>query len=123
MRNRGPDGKGEWYSEDDRVGLGHRRLTIIDLSADGAQPMTSSCGRYVVSFNGEIYNYLTLKAELEQQGTRFYTDSDTEVLLAMFARFGSDMIVRLRGMYAIAIWDKQERRMLLARDPFGIKPL
>jgi asparagine synthase (glutamine-hydrolysing) len=123
MRNRGPDGVGEWYSEDDRVGLGHRRLAIIDLSTDGAQPMTSSCGRYVVSFNGEIYNYLALRAELEQQGTRFYTNSDTEVLLAMFAKFGSDMFVRLRGMYAIAMWDKQKRRMLLARDPFGIKPL
>jgi asparagine synthase (glutamine-hydrolysing) len=123
MRNRGPDGKGEWYSEDNRVGLGHRRLAIIDLSDDGAQPMISSCGRYVVSFNGEIYNYRTLRAELEQQGVRFYTDSDTEVLLAMFSRYREDMFTQLRGMYAFAIWDKEDKRMLLARDPFGIKPL
>jgi len=123
MHDRGPDGKGEWYSEDDRVGLGHRRLAIIDLSDDGAQPMISSCGRYVISYNGEIYNYRALRAELEQEETRFYTDSDTEVLLAMFARYGTDMFARLRGMYAIAIWDKKKRRLLLARDPYGIKPL
>jgi asparagine synthase (glutamine-hydrolysing) len=123
MRNRGPDGKGEWCSEDDRVALGHRRLAIIDLTDDGAQPMTSSCGRYVVSFNGEIYNHRALRAELQQAGVHFHTKSDTEVLLTMFSKYGEGMFARLRGMYAFAMWDKEERRMLLARDPFGIKPL
>jgi asparagine synthase (glutamine-hydrolysing) len=123
MRNRGPDGKGEWYSEDGRMSLSHRRLAIIDLSGDGSQPLVSSCGRYVISFNGEIYNYRALRAELEHEDIRFSTDSDTEVLLAMFAKHGTSMFTQLRGMYAIAIWDKDERRMLLARDPFGIKPL
>jgi asparagine synthase (glutamine-hydrolysing) len=123
MRDRGPDGKGEWYSEDGRIGLGHRRLAIIDLSDDGAQPLVSACSRYVISFNGEIYNYRALRKDLEQEGIRFYTDSDTEVLLAMFARYGTGMFPRLRGMYAIAIWDKDKGRMVLARDPFGIKPL
>ena len=123
MHNRGPDDKGEWYSKDARVGLGHRRLTIIDLSDGGAQPMISHCGRYVISFNGEIYNYRALRAELQQEGACFYTNSDTEVLLAMFARYGERMFLRLRGMYAIAMWDKKKRRMLLARDPFGVKPL
>jgi asparagine synthase (glutamine-hydrolysing) len=123
MHSRGPDGKGEWYSDDGRVGLGHRRLTIIELSDDGAQPMISSCGRYIISFNGEIYNYRALRVELEKKGARFQTESDTEVLLAMFASYGIDMFDRLRGMYAIAVWDKKKGRMLLARDPFGIKPL
>jgi asparagine synthase (glutamine-hydrolysing) len=123
MANRGPDGKGEWFSDDGRIGLGHRRLAIIDPSDDGTQPMSSSCGRYVVSFNGEIYNYRSLRETLEQDGVRFHTDSDTEVLLAMFAGHGTDMFKCLRGMYAIVIWDRKKRRMLLARDPYGIKPL
>lgn len=123
MRTRGPDGKGEWFSDDGRVGLGHRRLAIIDPSDDGIQPMSSSCGRYVVSFNGEIYNYKSLREDLERDGARFHTNSDTEVLLAMFAVYGTDMFVRLRGMYALVIWDKKMGRMLLARDPYGIKPL
>ncbi|MDJ0652851.1 MAG: asparagine synthase (glutamine-hydrolyzing) [Xanthomonadales bacterium] len=123
MYSRGPDGAGEWHSRDHRVSLAHRRLKIIDLSDAAKQPMQSGCGRFVVSLSGEIFNYAVLRRELEGRGYPFRTESDTEVLLAMFAEFGTRMFGRLRGMYAFAIWDRQERRLLLARDPFGIKPL
>jgi len=123
MALRGPDGLGEWWSEDRRMGFGHRRLAIVDLSEGGAQPMTSACGRYIVTFNGEIYNYPALRAELERDGVRFRSNSDTEVLLVLYQREGEAMARRLRGMFAFAIWDTQERRIYLARDPYGIKPL
>lgn len=123
MRARGPDGAGEWFSADGRVGLGHRRLAIIDTSADGAQPMHSADGRWVISFNGEIYNYRALRAELERSGAQFQTASDTEVLLQLLARDGERALSQLRGMFALALWDNQRRCLLLARDPFGIKPL
>ncbi len=123
MRARGPDGSGEWYSNDNRVGLAHRRLAIIDLSERGAQPMVSADTRYVITFNGEIYNYRELKAELESEGEQFRSDSDTEVILKLFAREGERMLPKLRGMFAFAIWDQQEKSLFLARDPFGIKPL
>lgn len=123
MRARGPDGAGLWWSTDRRCGLGHRRLSIIDLSDRAAQPMVSEDGRYVVTFNGEIYNYKALRTELEAQGIRFRTTSDTEVLLHLYARQGGAMVNRLRGMFAIAIWDDVRRELFLARDPYGIKPL
>ncbi|HEV2551854.1 MAG TPA: asparagine synthase (glutamine-hydrolyzing) [Stellaceae bacterium] len=123
MRARGPDGSGIWWSADRRCGLGHRRLTILDLSDRASQPMVSDEGRYVVTFNGEIFNYRTLRDELESTGTRFRTTSDTEVLLHLYARDGVAMVHRLRGMYAFAIWDNARRELLLARDPYGIKPL
>jgi asparagine synthase (glutamine-hydrolysing) len=123
MRSRGPDGKGEWWSADRRCGLGHRRLSVIDLSGRAAQPMTSEDGHFVIVFNGEIYNYRALKGELEAQGVRFRTGSDTEVLLHLFAREGAAFVPRLRGMFAFAIWDERGPRMLLARDTYGIKPL
>lgn len=123
MVRRGPDGCGAWYSEDGRAGLGHRRLSIIDLTPSGAQPMVSADGRYVVTFNGEIYNYRSLRRDLERDGTVFRTQSDTEVLLHLYARFGIGMFSRLRGMFALAVWDTQSRTLLLARDPYGIKPL
>jgi asparagine synthase (glutamine-hydrolysing) len=103
--------------------LGHRRLSIIDLSSAGHQPMASSCGRYWVTYNGEIYNYLELRAELERNGYPFRTRSDTEVVLAAYVAWGADMLSRLVGMYALCILDTRARRMFLARDPFGIKPL
>ena len=123
MAARGPDGLGLWLSPRNDAGLGHRRLAIIDLSEAAAQPMTSSDGRYVIVFNGEIYNYRDLRADLERQGHGLRSHSDTEVLLALYARDGTAMFPKLRGMYAFAIWDERERHLLLARDPYGIKPL
>lgn len=123
MRARGPDGAGAWFSPDGRTGLGHRRLSIIDLSELGSQPMSTDDGRYTISFNGEIYNYAELRAELVQTGTSFRSHSDTEVLLQLYRRDGPDMVRRLRGMFAFAIWDELSRSVFLARDPHGIKPL
>jgi asparagine synthase (glutamine-hydrolysing) len=123
MAARGPDGIGEWWSNDKRVGMGHRRLSIIDLSDRASQPMTSTCGRYVVVFNGEIYNYQSLREELKLKGCRFNTQSDTEVLLHLYDLFQADMVGKLRGMFAFAIWDNVKRSLFLARDPYGIKPL
>ena len=123
MAARGPDGLGEWFSEDGRVGLAHRRLSIIDLSDRAAQPMRSDDGQVVVSFNGEIYNFRELRRELEARGKVFRTGSDTEVLLHLYAEKGERMLGDLRGMFAIALWDGRKSSLLLARDPYGIKPL
>jgi asparagine synthase (glutamine-hydrolysing) len=123
MVARGPDGVGDWYSQDERVGLGHCRLTIIDLSERGAQPMMSANGKLVVTFNGEIYNYRQLRASLETRGHAFRTQTDTEVLLHLYAEKGEDMVHDLRGMFAFGLWDVDKRALLLARDPYGIKPL
>jgi asparagine synthase (glutamine-hydrolysing) len=123
MRARGPDGSGIWWNADRRCGLGHRRLSILDLSDRAAQPMASADGKIVVTFNGEIYNYQALRAELEAAGVRFRTTSDTEALLHLYARHGGAMVHRLRGMFAFAIWDENRRELFLARDPYGIKPL
>ena len=123
MQRRGPDGSGEWLSADGRVGLAHRRLAIIDLSQRGAQPMHTRDGKLSITFNGEIYNYRSLRAELERKGYEFESQSDTEVLLHLYRDRGPDMLRALRGMYAFGLWDAAERSMLLARDPYGIKPL
>ena len=123
MQCRGPDGAGLWWSADERVGLGHRRLAIIDLSDRGAQPMHDRAGRTSIAFNGEIYNYRALRSELEAGGHRFVSDSDTEVLLRLYAEFGVGMVRRLRGMFAFALWDDSRSTLVFARDPFGIKPL
>ena len=123
MAARGPDGMGEWISPDRRVGFGHRRLSIIDLSEGGAQPMQSADGRLVVTFNGEIYNYRELRRGLKSRGCVFRTSSDTEVLLHLYAEKGEAMLGELRGMFAFAIWDANRQATLLARDPYGIKPL
>jgi asparagine synthase (glutamine-hydrolysing) len=123
MRRRGPDGAGAWSSADQRVALGHRRLAIIDLSERGAQPMQTVDGRLHVTFNGEIYNYRALRAELEHKGYVFQSHSDTEVLLHLYRDRGPEMLRALRGMYAFGLWDAAERSLLLARDPYGIKPL
>jgi asparagine synthase (glutamine-hydrolysing) len=123
MARRGPDGAGLWVAEDGRIGLAHRRLAIIDVSANGAQPMASGDGRLHITFNGEIYNYRALRRELEGRGCIFRSQSDTEVLLHLYAERGAEMVHALRGMYAFAIWDGAARELLLARDPFGIKPL
>src|ERR1043165_7687818 len=119
MRSRGPDGADAWVSADGRVGVAHRRLAIIDLSPGGAQPMRR--GELVIVFNGEIYNYRELRAELRD--VEFTSQSDTEVLLRLYERDGAAMLGKLRGMFALALWDGARRRMLLARHPYGIKPL
>ena len=123
MQARGPDGAGLWVAPGERVALAHRRLSIIDLSEAGAQPMATADGSLRVVFNGEIYNYRELRRELEGQGHRFQSNSDTEVLLHLYRQHGPNLVDRLRGMYAFALWDEAAKRCLLARDPFGIKPL
>lgn len=123
MQARGPDGAGTWWNTDKRCGLGHRRLSIIDLSERANQPLISNDGRLAVVFNGEIYNYPQLRAQLESTGVQFRTTSDTEALLHLYAREGEAIVQRLRGMYAFAIWDSDKQGLLLARDPYGIKPL
>ena len=123
MAKRGPDGSGEWVSPAGTLGLGHRRLSIIDLSAAGAQPMTSADDALVVTFNGEIYNYQALRRELEARGRVFKSHSDTEVLLHLYALKGAAMVNDLCGMFAFALWDGVREKLLLARDPYGIKPL
>src|SRR5205807_7353826 len=123
MRPRGPDAGGIWISPDARVGLGSRRLAIIDLTDEGTQPMTDIDGELRIVFNGEIYNHRELRARLERFGARFHSTSDTEVLLQLYRRDGEAMIDLLRGMFAFAIWDSRTRRLFMARDPYGIKPL
>src|SRR3989339_1974556 len=105
MQARGPDGAGLWVSPDKRVALAHRRLSIIDLSAAGAQPMATADQAVRVVFNGEIYNYRELRNGLEHRGYRFQSQSDTEVLLHLYREYGAAMMDRLRGVHAIAIWD------------------
>jgi asparagine synthase (glutamine-hydrolysing) len=123
MRSRGPDGAGLWTSPDQRLALAHRRLSIIDLSEAGAQPMGTPDQSLWVVFNGEIYNYRELRQGLENKGYAFHSQSDTEVLLHLYREYGEAMMERLRGMYALAIWDNARKSLLLSRDPFGIKPL
>jgi asparagine synthase (glutamine-hydrolysing) len=123
MRSRGPDGAGKWWSTDRRCCLGNRRLSILDLSDRAAQPMYSADGKFVITFNGEIYNCGELRAELERDGVCFRTTGDTEVVLQLYIRHGAATVKRLRGMFAFAIWDELRRELFLARDPYGIKPL
>ncbi len=123
MASRGPDGRGVYRDPEAPLLLGHRRLGIIDLSDTGAQPMASAAGDLVITYNGEIYNYRRLREELEADGARFASASDTEVLLHLYRRQGEAMVERLEGMFAFALWDRRRRELLLARDPHGIKPL
>lgn len=121
IRHRGPDAGATWL--DEQIGLVHRRLSILDLSDAGTQPMVSASGRHVIVFNGEIYNFQAIRQELLGQGVRFRTGTDTEVLLELYEREGADCIERLNGMFAFAIWDRQSERLFLARDRLGKKPL
>ncbi|MEO8451461.1 MAG: asparagine synthase (glutamine-hydrolyzing) [Gemmatimonadota bacterium] len=124
IRHRGPDDSGVWFDSSSGVGLGHRRLSILDLSSLGHQPMWSGSGRYVVVFNGEIYNFLELRALLERRSVVFRGQSDTEVIVALADEFGVvDAIGRCSGMFALAIFDRQERSLYLVRDRLGEKPL
>jgi asparagine synthase (glutamine-hydrolysing) len=122
MAHRGPDGAGLWLAADGRVGLAHRRLAIIDTTASANQPMVSANGRFAIVFNGEMTHYKALRRELIQQGHTFRTQSDTEVLLALYERHGPAMVHRLHGMFTFAIWDCVRRRLFAVRGPFGILP-
>ncbi|MBK6457706.1 MAG: hypothetical protein IPF87_16770 [Gemmatimonadetes bacterium] len=122
VAHRGPDGEGAWASPDGRAILAHRRLAIIDL-VTGDQPQLSSSGRIALVFNGEIYNYRELRADLEREGVAFRTQSDTEVLLAMIERDWDGAVEPLRGMFAFAAWDLARGRLLIARDRVGKKPM
>tara|TARA_R110002049_G_scaffold15822_5_gene64205 strand:- start:45144 stop:47024 length:1881 start_codon:yes stop_codon:yes gene_type:complete len=121
IAHRGPDGEGQWI--DGNVGLGHRRLAIIDLSPAGHQPMMNKSKRYVLSYNGEIYNYKEIRAELEVSGYTFRSKTDTEVVLNALDCWGTKALMRFNGMFAIGLWDCKDRTLLLARDRYGIKPL
>lgn len=121
IAHRGPDGEGQWIEEN--VGLGHRRLAIIDLSPAGHQPMIGADHRYVLSYNGEIYNYRELRTELEAKGYWFRSQTDSEVVLNAIAAWGTDALLRFNGMFALAVWDRKRKTLLLARDRYGIKPL
>jgi asparagine synthase (glutamine-hydrolysing) len=121
--HRGPDDQGIWASPSRRCVLGHARLSIIDLSPLGRQPMVDpETGNYIV-FNGEIYNFLSLRSECEAQGDKFRTRTDTEVILALYRRYGVDCLHYLRGMFAFAIWEERNERLFVARDRVGKKPL
>lgn len=121
ISHRGPDGEGQWI--EGNVGIGHRRLSILDLSPAGHQPMVSSDHRFVLSYNGEIYNFREIRADLEAEGFRFHSQTDTEVILNSLVRWGVDSLLRFNGMFALALWDRREKTLLLARDRYGIKPL
>ena len=123
MRHRGPDDAGEYWSDDGRVGLGHRRLSIIDVSTAGHQPMQTPDCQLCITFNGEIYNYIDLKRELESRGQEFRSSTDTEVILGAYRQWGADCLSRLQGMFAFAIYDKRAATVFLARDRAGEKPL
>lgn len=123
LSDRGPDGNGSWSSDKDGIILGHTRLAILDLSDRGAQPMTHDSLGISISYNGEIYNFRTLRSQLQKRGYTFRSTSDTEVLLNMYLEYGDQMFEQLQGMYAIVIWDPRKKAVVLARDPYGIKPL
>jgi asparagine synthase (glutamine-hydrolysing) len=123
LRHRGPDDAGEWWSADACVGVGHRRLAVIDLSPAGHQPMQDAGGGLCIVFNGEIYNFADLRQELMAQGHAFRTHSDTEVILAAYREWGMDCLSRLNGMFAFALYDSRQRQLFLARDRAGEKPL
>ena len=123
IKHRGPDSHGFWSSEDKRVVFGHRRLSVIDLSDNGKQPMHSTCGNYSTTFNGEIYNYKNLTKELKNNGLSFKTKSDTEVILNSYKFWGDDFLNKIEGMFAFAIFDKKKNLVILARDKSGEKPL
>jgi asparagine synthase (glutamine-hydrolysing) len=121
VAHRGPDGQGLWHAPG--IGLGHRRLAILDLSESGRQPMVDPAAGVAVTYNGEIYNFRELRRLLEQKGHRFTSTSDTEVLLAGYREWGPDVVRRISGIFAFAIWDARRRELFLARDPIGVKPL
>lgn len=123
IRHRGPDGDGYYLNSSATAGLGHRRLSFLDLSEAGKQPMTNEDGSLWITYNGEVYNYIELRDELEKLGHRFHSHSDTEVILHGYEQWGAGVLSKLKGMFAFGIWNEQKRELFLARDRFGIKPL
>jgi asparagine synthase (glutamine-hydrolysing) len=123
IAHRGPDGEGHWIDGMQGVGLGHRRLSIIDLSEAASQPMSAVRNRYMVVFNGEIYNYKTLAADLKRRGYQFNEKSDTAILGPLYDSYGPGMLNKLNGIFSIAIWDRKDQTLFVARDHLGIKPL
>ena len=121
IRHRGPDGEGHWIEES--VGFGHRRLSIIDPSPLGRQPMVSQDHRYILTYNGEVYNFRELRTELEAKGYGFRSQTDSEVVLYALVEWGSDALLKFNGMFALSFWDRKRKQLLLARDRYGIKPL
>lgn len=122
LAHRGPDDEGRYHVAGERLHLGHRRLAVLDRSPAGAQPMATDDDALVIVYNGEVYNFVEVRRELVQSGHRFRTDTDTEVLLAAYREWGEDMLLRLNGMWAFAIWDREARTLFAARDRFGVKP-
>jgi len=123
LAHRGPDGFGSWFSEDRKIALGHRRLSFLDLTESGKQPMSSEDETLWLTFNGEIYNYMELKKELELSGHRFKSTTDSEVIIHGFEQWGKEVLNKLKGMFAFALWNEKEKKLFLVRDRFGIKPL
>lgn len=123
IAHRGPDGEGHMCLDDGHVFLGHRRLAVLDLSDNGKQPMTTSDGRFTVVYNGEIYNYLKLRAELERLGHKFWSNTDTEVVLHAYTEWGNSAVLRFNGIFAFALWDNKEKELFICRDRYGVKPL
>src|SRR5262249_28653876 len=121
LSHRGPDDAGHYLASG--IGLGSRRLSILDLSDRGHMPMSTSDGRYVIVYNGEVYNYRELRSDLESRGYHFRSNTDTEVLLYLYIDQGPPMLESLNGMFAFAIWDNEDRTLFLARDRLGVKPL
>ena len=121
IEHRGPDGEGQWI--EGPVGIGHRRLSIIDLSPAGHQPMQTANGRFILSYNGEVYNFKEIRIELESAGVQFRSETDSEVVLQALANWGPSALNRFNGMFGLALWDTKEKTLLLARDRYGIKPM
>ena len=123
IKQRGPDDNGTYEDHNNKVGLVHARLSIQDISSLGHQPMISMDGKIVLVFNGEIYNFRELRADLIAEGVKFNSHSDTEVLLNLYIKEGKDMLHKLNGIFAFALWDQRSQSLFLARDNFGVKPL
>lgn len=123
LKHRGPDGEGIWISHKPSIAFGHQRLSIIDLSSSGAQPMTSSDGRFVITYNGEFYNYREMRLQCEERGSIFKSHSDTEVIVECYRHWKTECFKSFSGMWAFVIYDKEENKVVFCRDPFGIKPL
>ena len=121
IAHRGPDGEGHWIEEN--IGLGHRRLAIIDTSSAGDQPMISADHRFVLTYNGEVYNFQELRTELKSKGYHFKSQTDSEVVLSALVEWKEEALLKFNGMFALALWDRKEKTLLLARDRYGIKPL
>ena len=123
IAHRGPDGFGYFEDEEENLAIGHRRLSILDLSNLGKQPMSVINKRFTITYNGEVFNFLELRKNLELLGWNFESNSDTEVVLKAYIQWGIDAFSRFNGMWALAIWDAIEKKLILCRDRFGIKPL